>query len=274
MRAQDRVVVITGASSGLGAASALAVARRHARTVVLVARTKETLERVAMDVRALGAEALPCAADLADVRAVDRLQALIENSVGPPDILINSAGVGRFLFLDETPPEEAVQMMAAPYFAAFYATRAFLPAMILRGSGQIVNVTSPAAFVPWPGATGYAAARWAMRGFTEALRADLRGTGVAVTLFVPGKVSSPYFDHNPGAEARLPRIARLYRTLTPAEAAEALIRGLERGSRQVVTPALLRLTFWLQRFWPSVVSSLVVRTGAKRPVGATDDGEP
>ncbi len=266
MRVHDKVVVITGASSGIGTATALATARRKARAVVLLARTREALERVAADVRALGAEAFPYPVDLTDAGAVDRMATAIESSVGAPDVLVNNAGAGRFLFVEETPPEEALQMIAMPYLAAFFTTRAFLPGMILRGSGHIVNVTSPAAYVPWPGATGYSAARWAVRGFTEALRADLRGTGVEVTLFTPGKVSSPYFEHNPGAEERIPSIARLYRTLTPQEAAEALVSGVERGARQVVTPALLRLTVWLHRFWPGVVSSLVVRSGAKRPV--------
>ncbi len=274
MRVNGSLVVVTGASSGIGAATALALARRRARAVVLIARTKEALDRVAVEVRALGAEAFPRPADLTDARAVDRLKLAIESSLGPPDILVNNAGAGRFLFVEETPPEEAVQMMAVPYFAAFYATRAFLPGMILRGSGHIVNVTSPAAYAPWPGATGYSAARWAMRGFTEALRADLRGTGVGVTLFTPGKVSSPYFDHNPGAEGRIPRITRLYRTLTPEEAAEALVSGIERGARSVVTPALLRLTFSLHRLLPGAASYLVARTGAKRASGGTRGRQP
>jgi short-subunit dehydrogenase len=242
--------------------------------VVLLARTATALERVANQVRALGAEALPCPADLTDPDAVERASTAIENSFGLPDILVNNAGAGRWLFVEETPPEEAVRMMAAPYFAAFHVTRALLPGMVSRGSGHIVNVTSLAAYAPWPGATGYTAARWAMRGFTEALRADLRGTGVGVTLFAPGKVSSPYFEHNPGVEERVPGIARLYRTLTPEEAAEALVRGIERGAAVVITPALLRLTIWFQRFWPGAVSSLVVRTGARRPAHSTQPVKP
>jgi short-subunit dehydrogenase len=274
MRVLGRVVVVTGASSGIGAACALAVARRQARAVVLLARTAAALERVAREVRALGAEALPLAVDLTDPGAVEDVKARVENAFGVPDVLVNNAGAGRWLFVEETSPAEAVQLMAAPYFAAFFATRAFLPGMISRGSGHVVNVTSVAAYAPWPGATGYAAARWAMRGFTEALRADLRGTGVGVTLFAPGKVSSPYFEHNSGTEERLPRVARLYRTLTPEEAAEALVRGVERGSRAVVTPALLRLTVWLHRLWPGAVSSLVVRTGAKRAAQRAPGAEP
>ncbi len=265
MHVHDRVVVVTGASSGIGAATALALARRRVRAVALVARGAEALERVAADVRALGVDALPCPADLTDAGAVERARRTIEESLGAPDVLVNNAGAGRWLYVEETPPEEAVQMMAAPYFAAFYATRAFLPGMLARGSGHVVNVTSPAGYAAWPGATGYVAARWAMRGFTEALRADLRGAGVGVTLFTPGRVASAYFEHNPGAEARIPGIARLFRTLTPEEAAEALVRGIERGTPEVLTPPLLKLTVWFQRLWPGAVSALLARTGATRP---------
>jgi short-subunit dehydrogenase len=88
---------------------------------------------------------------------------------------------------------------------------------------------------------------------------------LGVTLFTPGHVSSPYFDHNPGAEARIPRISRLFRTLTPEEAAEALVRGLERGAAEVIVPPLLRLTVAFQRLFPGIVRSLLVRTGARHP---------
>jgi short-subunit dehydrogenase len=265
MELAGKVVVVTGASSGIGAATALALARRRVRAVALVARGAEALAGVASDVRALGAEALACPADLADAAAAERAARTVVASLGVPDVLVNNAGAGRWLFVDETPAGEEVQMMAAPYFAAFNATRAILPAMLARGSGHVVNVTSPVGYVPWPGATGYAAARWAMRGFSEALRGDLRGTGVGVTLFTPGHVSSPYFAHNPGAEARLPGISRLFRTLTPEEAAEALVRGVERGAPEVVVPGLLRVTVWFQRLFPGLVRALVVRTGARHP---------
>ncbi len=264
MQLRDRVVVITGASSGIGAATALVAARRRARAVVLLARNGSALERLGAEVRALGVEALAHPVDLSEPLAAERAAAAVQERLGTPDVLVNNAGAGRYLFVEETDPREAVEMMAAPYFAAFNATRAFLPGMLERRSGHVVNVTSAAAYAPWPGATGYAAARWAMRGFTEALRADLHGTGVGVTLFTPGKVSSPYWEHNAGAEQRVPRIARLYRTLTPDDAAEALVRAVERGAREVIVPPLLRLTIALHRVWPRPVSWLLVRTGAQR----------
>jgi short-subunit dehydrogenase len=156
-------------------------------------------------------------------------------------------------------------MMAAPYFAAFFATRAFLPGMLSRGSGRILNVNSPASKLPWPGAAGYAAARWALRGFAGALRQDLAGTGVGVTHFVAGKVSSAYFAHNPGAEARIPAISRLIPTLTPEEAAAALVGAVLRDAKEVVVPFMLRV-FWIcGSLTPGLTAWLLRKTGARHP---------
>ena len=99
---------------------------------------------------------------------------------------------GRWLWLEETSSEDLVKFTAAPYFGAFYVTKAFLPDMLRRRSGHVVNITSPAGFIAFPGSTAYTVARWAMRGFNEALKADLRGTGIFVSLVVPAEVQSQY----------------------------------------------------------------------------------
>jgi short-subunit dehydrogenase len=111
---------------------------------------------------------------------------------------------------------------------------------------------------------GYSGARWGLRGFDATLRADLRGTGVGVTHVVPAKVSSEYFEHNPGAEERIPRAARLIRTLTPEEVAEAICAGVERERREVVVPWLLRLFYLQSRFFPRLTEWVLWRTGARR----------
>jgi short-subunit dehydrogenase len=264
MKVNGRTILITGASYGIGAALARAAARAGGQ-VVLLARTRDALDQVAAEVRAGGGQAHVYPVDLADPAAVERAAQAIQAQVGAPDILVNNAGIGRWLFLEETDPAEAQAMMAAPYFAAFYVTRAFLPAMLRRGSGQIVNVNSPASLVAWPGATAYTAARWALRGFTEALRADLRGTGLRVTAVIPGKVSSTYFTHNPGTEERAPRIAKLLGTITPEQAAAEMLRGIEGDRRQIVLPGRYRLLYAIHRVWPGLVRWRAAATGARRP---------
>jgi NADP-dependent 3-hydroxy acid dehydrogenase YdfG len=263
MRVSGATVVVTGASSGIGAATAVAFARAGARALVLLARTRPALEEVAARVGAAGARAVVLPVDLRDAAAVDRAARDAIGALGAPDVLVNNAGAGRWLFAEETSAEELRQMMDVPFAAAFHATRAFLPGMLARRSGRIVNVNSPASFVPWPGATGYAAARWALRGLSEALRADLGGTGVGVTLFTAGQVDTPYFEHNPGTLERMPRIARLYRTLTPDEAARAIVRAVERDARNAAAPPLLAATLAVHRFFPGLVGWLVARTGVR-----------
>ena len=264
MKVKGSLVLITGASSGIGAATAKAMARIGGR-VVLLARTQAALEKVAADISASGGQARAYQIDLTDAEAVATVAKNITAQIGTPDILINNAGAGRWLFVEETSPAEAVEMMAAPYFAAFYLTRAFLPDMLRRGSGHIVNITSPASRIVWPGATAYTAARWAMRGFTEALRSDLRGSRLRVTLAVLGKVSSTYWEHNPGSEERLPKIATLIPTLTPEHAATAIVRGVERNAREIVAPPMLRFIYLQHSLFPRLVEWMMNSTGWRRP---------
>jgi short-subunit dehydrogenase/mannose-6-phosphate isomerase-like protein (cupin superfamily) len=262
-----RVVLITGASSGIGAAAAKALARQGGR-VLLVARTRAALEQVAAEIAAAGGEARVYPADVADATDVERMARAVRNEVGTPDIVINNAGAGRWLSVEETDPAEVARMMAVPYFAAFYVTRAFLPEMLRRGSGHILNMSSPICYMAWPGASAYGVARWAVRGFTATLRADLHGTGIGVTLLTPTKVSSRYFANNPGSEERIPWIAKLYGTLTPEQVGAAIVRALERNRREVIIPFTLRLTVMLHNVLPGPIDWLLSRTGWRRPRSA------
>jgi uncharacterized protein len=160
-----------------------------------------------------------------------------------------------------------VQMMAVPYFAAFYVTHAFLPAMLRRNSGHIVNVSSVGSRFVWPGATAYIAARWAIRGFTEALRSDLAGTNIKVTLYESGVVQSPYWEHNAGSQERVPGMGKLIPPLTPEAAARAIVRGIEREQKLVVVPFMMKLTYWQHAVFPGVVQWLMTRTGYRRARG-------
>jgi NADP-dependent 3-hydroxy acid dehydrogenase YdfG len=231
--------------------------------VLLLARRRSQLEQVSAEIKAKGGQAWVYPVDISDAAAVEKTAEAILREIGVPDVLINNAGAGRWLPIDETTPDEAVQMTASPYFGAFYITRAFLPSMRRSNQGHLVNVTSPAGFVAWPNATAYTVARWAMRGFHEALRADLHKTRIRVTLVVPGAVASSYFAHNPGGEERFPGIARLFHTLTPEEVAEAIVHAVEREQREVIISFLHRQTLRLHRVWPSVLEWALLRTAVE-----------
>jgi short-subunit dehydrogenase len=264
MELHGKLALVTGASSGIGEATALALAAKGMH-VILVARTPEPLESVVASIRRAGGRADAIPADVGSIHDVRAMADQVLERWGVPDVIINNAGAGRFLFLDETDPEEAVAMMAVPYFAAFYVTRAFIEGMLERGSGTILQINTPAATIPWPGAVGYASSRYALRGFTDALRQDLRGTGIRVSSLTPAKVSSPYFDRHPGAEDRIPGIEKLIGTITPDQAAHVVIRTLEKGRRDVHTPWRWAAVEPFARAFPAPMSWLTWRTGTRHP---------
>lgn len=252
MELRGKRVLVTGASSGIGAATARHAAARGAHAI-LVARSGDALESVAREIRAAGGSAEAHVADLAEPAAVREMAAAVRRDGGAPDVLVNNAGAGRWLHAHETGPEEAAEMMAVPYLAAFGVTRAFLPNLLERRSGVVVNVTSAAAYMAWPGAAAYIAARWAVRGFTEALRAELRPHGVRVVLVAFAKVASEYWAHNPGSEERLPERQSLIPVLSSEEAARHIVAGVEGGKERVMEPWQLRAVVALARLLPGIV---------------------
>jgi len=263
MIVKDKVVLVTGASSGIGAATARAMAKAGGR-VALLARSKELLDQVAAEINSAGGNARGYPVDLADADAVAMVAKQITEELGTPDIIINNAGAGKWLFVDETTPAQAVQMMAVPYFATFNVTHAFLPAMLKRNSGHFVFISSVGSRFVWPGATAYIAARWAVRGFSEALRADLDGTGIGVTLYESGVVTSEYWKHNPGSRERVPKIAKMVPDVTPEQVANAIVAAVERNRRHVVIPFMMKMTCWNHALFPWAVQWLMTKTGYRR----------
>jgi short-subunit dehydrogenase len=263
MKLTDTKVVITGASSGIGAAAAHAFADRGAE-VVLLARSQDGLDAIAEAIRAKGGRAHTYAVDLSDLTAVAEVSERLLSDLGTVDVLVNNAGSGRWTAIDETEPGAAVAMTMVPYLGAFAMTHHLVRPMIARGSGTIVNITSPASVMPFPGSAAYSVARGAMAHFTRALRADLRGTGVRAVLVVAGEVESEYWVNNPGARDRVPTISRIFGTLTTEQVGQAIVRAVERERGDLTTPWRLAVVLGIHRFIPGPVEWTVTRTGWKR----------
>jgi len=258
-----KLVVITGASSGIGEATAKRYGAAGAH-VLLLARNAERLYGVAHAIREAGGMATAFPIDLVGSEAIKELATRIEGEIGIPDLLINNAGVGRWLPLVDTPPEDARAMIDVPYLAAFNLTRAFAPAMIARRSGGIVFITSPASYLAWPNASAYIAARRALAGFAEALQAEFKPAGVFVTLVVLGTVETPYWEHNPGSRENVPKTNPwLVPTLTPEQAAEAIFDGAEQQKPFVVKPAIFRALFVMNALFPKTVATQLRRAAKK-----------
>ncbi|MGO9315918.1 MAG: SDR family NAD(P)-dependent oxidoreductase [Syntrophobacteraceae bacterium] len=262
---KGKLALITGASSGIGEATAKEFASKGGR-VILVARSASRLQQVASDISASGGRADYYPVDLAIPDAVGELASKIVRDAGTVDILVNNAGAGRWLTIEETGARELEQMMALPYFAAFNLTRELLPHMRRQGSGHIVNIVSAAGRLIWPGAAGYTAARAAMAAFSKTLETETHGSGIHVTLAMFGKVASTYWEHNPGSEERLPKVNAYLPTLTTQQAAHAVAAAVERESPLIVLPRVFRFLFLLNALSPKMTSR-VLRWGRRTGAG-------
>ena len=242
-RASHRpIALITGASSGIGAAFALALAERG-HDLILIGRRREKLADVAR--RAGGDQGAASEIIVMDLAQRADLERLAERASGEDrlDLLVNNAGFGVPGFLAETDPKEQLAMVDVHVAAALRLTAAALPGMTARGRGGIVNVSSLAAFFPTRGNANYAATKAYLNTFTVALAAELRGTGVRVQALCPGFTRTD-FHSRPGFEERPRRSAPEWLWLTAQGVVEASLAGLDRG-RVIVIPS--RRYRWLVR---------------------------
>lgn len=264
MKITNSLIVISGASSGVGQASAIELAALGAK-VILVARSADKLEATAAQIRQSGGQAWAFPADLSKPEQALKLAEWTLEQHGIPHGLIHSAGAGEWRFLDETPIEDLQRLMDTPFFTAAYLTRAFLPAMLEEKRGYILSVCSPASRQVWPGATGYIASRWALNGFTEALRADLYGTGLKAGCLFPAKISdSAYFQTNTDTENRIPSIGRIIPPITSRQAALGVVRCLEQERSILIQPWQMAVFDSFARLFPRVSEYFAFSTGVKR----------
>jgi uncharacterized protein len=259
----QRLAVVTGASSGIGAATALQLGAMGWR-VVPVARRAERLEEVAQRIRAAGGQAHPEALDASDADAVLDMAARVQQRFGAPGAVVNSAGAGEWRWPEDTPPEDMRRMMGAPFEAAYHTTYGFLRGMLEAASGVLVHIGSPASILPWPSATAYTCSRWALRGLHEALAQDLAGTGVSSSHILFGEVSSEYFQANPDSQQHIPTVGRLIPVSTPAECAEVVVRTIHRPRYVVHHPRMVRAFAESYRFAPGPMRLLARVTGRRR----------
>ncbi len=199
-RFQGKVIVITGASSGIGAAAARAFAAEGGH-VVLAARSAAPLEAVAGEIVAAGGRALAVPLDVCDPGAPERLLERAARELGGIDVLVNNAGVNHRGAVEERTPAELAQIVAINLTAPILLTRAVLPYLRRRGAGAIVNVASLAGRVPLPHEATYSATKFGLRAFSFALAGELAGSTIKVAVVSPGPVDTGFImadiDHVP-----------------------------------------------------------------------------
>jgi 3-oxoacyl-[acyl-carrier protein] reductase len=184
-------VVVTGAGSGIGGATAIALARRRL-DVALVGRTEATLRTSAAAVEAAGARALVVRADVGASAEVRAAAESILAAWGAPRVVVNNAGIaGRKARIEETTDAEWDAVMGANLKGVFLVTRAFLPAMRAAGTGRLVTIGSISSTLGTAGLAPYCASKWGAVGFTKSLAEELRGSGLQTLAVLPGSVDTP-----------------------------------------------------------------------------------
>jgi short-subunit dehydrogenase len=233
MELRDRTAVVTGASSGIGTETVRALADRGAR-VVATARREDRLEALADEVPGV----IPVAADVTDPAGRARIAA----QAGQVDVLVNNAGIGYFGMVEQMTAEDVERLFEVNVLAAIALTRDVLPGMLERGRGAIVNVSSVGAFVAVPPLTVYSATKFALQGFSEGLRREVAGQGVAVHTVNPGLTRSEFVVAAQGAASALVQAGFNAAGLPAWTVANAVVRAVEADRRpgyaEVAVPRL------------------------------------
>ncbi len=224
------VVLITGASQGIGEAIAKVFAKElRGVRLALVARNTQNLQRVARACVKLGATAESFGCDVADEAAVAAMAKAVMKRFGTVDVLINNAGKYASAPLTSMSVAEFDQQIAANLRSVFLVTRAFLPAMIKRRSGDIFNMSSIAGLIAYPGGTGYSAAKFGLTGLSKVMRAELKDKGVRVCCVYPGATASPSWKGSGVSEGRM----------MPAEDVARAFLDIYRLSRRTVVEEII-----------------------------------
>jgi NAD(P)-dependent dehydrogenase (short-subunit alcohol dehydrogenase family) len=191
---KDSVVVITGASSGIGRATALLFAEQGAK-VVVVARNEQALSQVCEACENLGGEALSCPCDVTSEDQVRQVAQRAIDKYGRIDVWVNNAAITLFGRFEDTPPDDWRRIMETNLFGCVYGARAVLPYFREQGSGVLINVSSVVGKAAFPYVTAYSTSKFAIRGFSEALRVELRDSGIGVCTVYPATIDTPIYQH-------------------------------------------------------------------------------
>ena len=254
---EDTRALVTGASKGIGRALCEELARRGA-TVGMVARNEEELRAAAEPINGV-----PLAADVADATMIERAAGEFADKAGGIDLVIANAGIARYAPFADQELADAEQMVTINVLGMIYTVRAALPHMLDRGSGHVVVVSSGAGLRAFPGAAVYGATKAANRGFAEALRHELSGTGVSVTTVFPGEIAT---DLHTGRREGLPDWRKSDDELPVETAVESIVAGIEADRRNVYVPREVRF-LGLNGIAPRAVDRLLaaLRGGSAAP---------
>ncbi|MEH2047892.1 SDR family NAD(P)-dependent oxidoreductase [Nostoc sp.] len=238
-----KVAIITGASSGIGAATAIALAEEGAH-VAIAARRIERLNEIAQKIEAVGGKALPIVTDVSDETQVNSLVQKVNTTLGRIDILVNNAGVGGLGTIEDGDSAEWRRQFDLNVLGLLYATHAVLPIFKAQGVGHVVNLSSVAGRITRAGMGVYSATKWGVNAISEALRQEVHKDNIRVTIIEPGLVATEFIDNitDPAAKQALEARFKAVTPLQPEDIARAIVYAVTQPPHVNVNEILIRPT--------------------------------
>ena len=255
---KDKVVLITGASSGFGADAARAFAHEGAR-VVLAARRLDRLQELAAEIQNTGGSAIAVPVDVANRADISNMVKTVIDLYGRIDILFNNAGFGRLDWFENLDPERDIETQVdVNLLGVMQVTRAVLPHMILQRSGHIINMSSIAGWIAAPLYGVYAATKFAVRGFSDGLRREVTPFGIKVSGVYPGIAHTEFSEHTGNHILKTKKIQRpFFLKTTSLAVAKGVVRIAKYPRRNVIIPRTLHAVIWLEHNAPWLIDGVL-----------------
>lgn len=239
MKIKDKIIVITGASSGLGRETAFHLSRLEAHAV-LVARSEGRLKDVQSEIKEITGESpLAVRCDISSEEDVASMAAKVKEKYDHVDVLINNAGIGKYRISEEISNHEMRIHFETNFYGAYYCIKALLPLIKSQGAGYILNVGSLFGKIAFADVSVYAATKFALAGFTEGLRQELKPQGIGVGLLMPGPINTSFQDNRQDGERKAPAFI----TLEPSRVAKVIGKMIQRNKKNVILPRWMLLFF-------------------------------
>ncbi|HEX2696859.1 MAG TPA: SDR family oxidoreductase [Anaerolineales bacterium] len=256
---KDKIVIITGASSGFGEDAARLFAKEGCK-VVLAARRLDRLQELAERIQKEGGEAIAVPVDVTELAEIDNMVQTVMDVYGHVDILFNNAGFGRHNWLEAHDPQHDIEpQVNANLLGLINVTRAVLPHMLKRGEGHIINMSSIAGWIAVPTYSIYASTKFGIRGFTDSLRRELAPVGIHVSGIYPAFASTEFSKHSHIPTTRR-RLGFLRRLSMPSEYVARRVVGVARSPRRaLILPWWYHFFIGLEFLFPSLIDYFVIR---------------
>lgn len=254
---RNSTTLITGGASGIGRLMGLLSLQRGAKQLVIWDINLQNLQQVTTEMQAKGYSVFPYEVDVTDTTAVEAAAKRVMQETGPPDILINNAGIIVGKVFAAHSYTEIASTLNINVLGVMAVTRAFLPAIIARGSGHVVNIASAASLIPNPRMSVYAASKWAVLGWSESLRLELEALKLDLHVTT---VTPSYIDTGMFAGAKAPLLTPI---LQPEEMADAILKAVEKNKIMLRKPFIVHLIPLLRGLLPTRLFDLLVGKGFK-----------